>query len=344
MKYRMMRLGRLLSISLALALLITGYAALLLFLSRGYSHISILWWFVAFVVGVFGLVVTAVYQMKVTRLKRIIARIEENSLNTDVDSRRPTSLDQLEQTVEQWGEKQHRLIQELESREEFRREYMGNVSHELKTPIFNIQGYILTLLDGAKDNPEVAEKFLKRASKSVDRMTSLIKDMDALSRVESGQYDIVLEPVQIKLIIDDAVQSIESYARKHNAEVRVVYRVDEKLQVVCDASRIIQVLDNLLVNAIKYSDNKKEVVLTVESVDSKVRITVKDNGFGIPEKEIGRVFERFYRVDKARSRDAGGSGLGLSIVKHIIDKHHESISVQSVEGKGTEFKFTLKRV
>jgi len=313
-------------------------------LSRGYSHISTLWWFVAFVVGVFGLVVTAVYQMKVTRLKRIVARIEENSLNTDVDSRRPTSLDQLEQTVEQWGEKQHRLIQELESREEFRREYMGNVSHELKTPIFNIQGYILTLLDGAKDNPEVAEKFLKRASKSVDRMTSLIKDMDALSRVESGQYDIVLEPVQIKLIIDDAVQSIESYARKHNAEVRVVYRVDEKLQVVCDASRIIQVLDNLLVNAIKYSDNKKEVVLTVESVDSKVRITVKDNGFGIPEKEIGRVFERFYRVDKARSRDAGGSGLGLSIVKHIIDKHHESISVQSVEGKGTEFKFTLKRV
>jgi len=340
----MMRLGRLLSISLGLALLITGYAALLLFLSRGYSHISTLWWFVAFVVGVFGLVVTAVYQMKVTRLKRIVARIEENSLNTDVDSRRPTSLDQLEQTVEQWGEKQHRLIQELESREEFRREYMGNVSHELKTPIFNIQGYILTLLDGAKDNPEVAEKFLKRASKSVDRMTSLIKDMDALSRVESGQYDIVLEPVQIKLIIDDAVQSIESYARKHNAEVRVVYRVDEKLQVVCDASRIIQVLDNLLVNAIKYSDNKKEVVLTVESVDSKVRITVKDNGFGIPEKEIGRVFERFYRVDKARSRDAGGSGLGLSIVKHIIDKHHESISVQSVEGKGTEFKFTLKRV
>jgi len=340
----MMRLGRLLSISLGLALLITGYAALLLFLSRGYSHISALWWFVAFVVGVFGLVVTAVYQMKVTRLKRIVARIEENSLNTDVDSRRPTSLDQLEQTVEQWGEKQHRLIQELESREEFRREYMGNVSHELKTPIFNIQGYILTLLDGAKDNPEVAEKFLKRASKSVDRMTSLIKDMDALSRVESGQYDIVLEPVQIKLIIDDAVQSIESYARKHNAEVRVVYRVDEKLQVVCDASRIIQVLDNLLVNAIKYSDNKKEVVLTVESVDSKVRITVKDNGFGIPEKEIGRVFERFYRVDKARSRDAGGSGLGLSIVKHIIDKHHESISVQSVEGKGTEFKFTLKRV
>jgi len=339
-----MRLGRLLSISLGLALLITGYAALLLFLSRGYSHISTLWWFVAFVVGVFGLVVTAVYQMKVTRLKRIVARIEENSLNTDVDSRRPTSLDQLEQTVEQWGEKQHRLIQELESREEFRREYMGNVSHELKTPIFNIQGYILTLLDGAKDNPEVAEKFLKRASKSVDRMTSLIKDMDALSRVESGQYDIVLEPVQIKLIIDDAVQSIESYARKHNAEVRVVYRVDEKLQVVCDASRIIQVLDNLLVNAIKYSDNKKEVVLTVESVDSKVRITVKDNGFGIPEKEIGRVFERFYRVDKARSRDAGGSGLGLSIVKHIIDKHHESISVQSVEGKGTEFKFTLKRV
>ena len=344
MKYRMMRLGRLISISLGLALLIAGYAALLLFLSREYSHISMLWWFLAFVAGVFGLVVTAVYQMKVTRLKRIVARIEENGLDTGASSRGSTSLEQLEQTVEQWGEKQHQLIQELESREEFRREYMGNVSHELKTPIFNIQGYILTLLDGAKDNPEVAEKFLKRASKSVDRMTSLIKDMDALSRVESGQYDIVLEPVQIKLILDDAVQSIESYARKHNAEVRVAYRVDEKLQVLCDASRIIQVLDNLLVNAIKYSDNKKEVVLTVDSIDSKVQITVKDNGFGIPEKEIGRIFERFYRVDKARSRDAGGSGLGLSIVKHIIDKHNESISVQSVEGKGTEFKFTLQKV
>ena len=217
------------------------------------------------------------------------------------------------------------------------------MSHELKTPIFNIQGYILTLLDGALDDPKIASKFLKRAAKSVDRMTSLIKDMDVLSKVETGQYDIRLEPVQLKLLIEDTLQGVESYARKNDANISVDFQVDERTDVLCDTARIEQVLDNLIVNSIKYSDGVKKVAIAIIDLENKVQISVKDNGFGIPEKDQGRIFERFYRVDKARTRDAGGSGLGLSIVKHIIDRHNQTIMVQSKEGEGTTFKFTLNK-
>ena len=338
-----MGLGRLVPVSLGLALLFTVLGGAMVYLDGVFEEVPDFLWYVIFALLALVLMIIAVYINITKRIRRIQKRIEESGVDTMQGSSRTMTLDNLEEAIGEWTAKQARVVQELESREEFRREYMGNVSHELKTPIFNIQGYILTLLDGAKDDPKIAARFLKRAAKSVDRMTSLIKDMDVLSKVETGQYDIRLEPVQLNLLIEDTLQGVESYARKNDAKISVDFQVDERIDVLCDSARIEQVLDNLIVNAIKYSDDNKKVKIKVQDLESKVQISIKDNGFGIPEKDLGRIFERFYRVDKARSRDAGGSGLGLSIVKHIIDKHNQTITVTSKDGKGTTFKFTLNK-
>ena len=338
-----MGVGRLLPVSFGLAVLFTLTGVLFVFLDDQFLEVPDSIWYLLFFAVVFVLMLVAININITKRVRRIQKRMHESGVDTMSGTSRTMTLDKLEEAIGEWTMKQARVVQELESREEFRREYMGNVSHELKTPIFNIQGYILTLLDGAKDDPKIAARFLKRAAKSVDRMTSLIKDMDVLSKVESGQYDIRLEPVQLNLLIEDTLQGVESYARKNDAKISVDFEVDERVDVLCDSARIEQVLDNLVVNAIKYSDDNKKVKIKVEDLESKVQISIKDNGFGIPEKDLGRIFERFYRVDKARSRDAGGSGLGLSIVKHIIDKHNQTITVTSQEGKGTTFKFTLNK-
>ena len=338
-----MGLGRLVPVSLGLALLFTVLGGAMVYLDSLFEEVPDFLWYVIFALLALVLMSMAIYINITKRIRRIQKCIEESGVDTMQGSSRTMTLDKLEEAIGEWTAKQARVVQELESREEFRREYMGNVSHELKTPIFNIQGYILTLLDGAKDDPKIAARFLKRAAKSVDRMTSLIKDMDVLSKVETGQYDIRLEPVQLNLLIEDTLQGVESYARKNDAKISVDFQVDERIDVLCDSARIEQVLDNLIVNAIKYSDDNKKVKIKVQDLESKVQISIKDNGFGIPEKDLGRIFERFYRVDKARSRDAGGSGLGLSIVKHIIDKHNQTITVTSKDGKGTTFKFTLNK-
>ena len=340
-----MKHGRLVPVSIGFTVGFTLFAILLNYISAAYPDFpSWLLWILFGSVLFIALMVT-IYLNFTLRVRKIQLMIEEYGMNVTLPSaaRKTITLQTLENEVSQWTSRQSRIVEELESREQFRREYIGNVSHELKTPIFNIQGYVLTLLDGALNDPKVALKFLKRAAKSVERMTSLIKDMDVLSKVESGQYDVIPDPVNLNILIEDTLQGMESYAGKRSAKVKVRFNIDKKTLVLCDAPRMEQVLHNLLVNAIKYSDEGKTVMLDCDEFDDKIQVTIKDRGFGIPEKDLGRVFERFYRVDKARSREAGGSGLGLSIVKHIIDKHNETISVKSKEGYGTEFKFTLSK-
>ena len=248
-----MGLGRLVPVSLGLALLFTVLGGAMVYLDSVFEEVTDFLWYVIFALLALVLMIIAIYMNITKRIRRIQKRIEESGVDTMQGSSRTMTLDKLEEAIGEWTAKQARVVQELESREEFRREYMGNVSHELKTPIFNIQGYILTLLDGAKDDPKIAARFLKRAAKSVDRMTSLIKDMDVLSKVETGQYDIRLEPVQLNLLIEDTLQGVESYARKNDAKISVDFQVDERIDVLCDSARIEQVLDNLIVNAIKYS-------------------------------------------------------------------------------------------
>lgn len=327
---------------LSLVFLLGGIGFYFLYLR--FSEVPQFLWWLFYALYLFGVLTVASY-VKVTRRIRNIQKIlKKGGLNTQqLDPKETMTLEMLEREVENWTRNQSRLVEELEGREQFRREYIGNVSHELKTPIFNIQGYVLTLLDGAINDPKVATKFLKRAAKSVERMASLIKDMDVLSKVESGQYDIKKEPVHLKNLLEDTVLAVESYAEKRKAKIKFEYRLPKPVYVYCDSPRIEQVMDNLLINAMKYSEQGKTVKLICEDHGSKVLVRVKDKGFGIPEADQSRVFERFYRVDKARSRDQGGSGLGLSIVKHIIDKHGESIYVKSKEGQGTEFAFTLTK-
>ncbi len=342
-----MRGNRMLLLSLIMGATVTGLAVLFEWLLTYTQHLNIpewLWWLLFFAITIISFYY-ATYYILIGRIRGIQQKIQKQGLTeSPLNKGSVGNLAELEEKLEEWSEKQNALVEEMKGREQFRREYIGNVSHELKTPIFNIQGYIYTLLDGALKDEKVAKKFLKRAAKSVERMTQLVKDMDVLTKVESGEYDVQLRPVIVRNLLDDALEEIENLANKRQAKIKVNFFIDDHTQVLCDAARLEQVLDNLLVNSIKYSAEGSLVIVTVSSTRDKVEFKIKDHGFGISEEDLPHIFERFYRVDKARSRDAGGTGLGLSIVKHIIERHGETIKVTSTEGVGTEFTFTLKRI
>ena len=252
-------------------------------------------------------------------------------------------LNQVDEDVSEWNENRENEIEKLEIRESYRRQFVGNVAHELKTPIFNIQGYIDTLLDGAIEDPNINRKFLERANKSVSRMIYIVEDLDAITKLEGGKIDIEEEPVDIIELILDVVDQLEMKAKKRNVSLVVEDSRLSRYMVEADVEKIKQVLINLMVNAIKYGNEDGEVLVRTFDMDENILIEVADNGNGIPQKHLSKIFERFYRVDKSRDREQGGSGLGLSIVKHIIEAHNQSINVRSTIGTGTTFSFTLKK-
>ena len=252
-------------------------------------------------------------------------------------------LDKVDRDVAAWSENRDNEIEKLEIRESYRRQFVGNVAHELKTPIFNIQGYIDTLLDGAIDDSNINRKFLERANKSVSRMIYIVEDLDAITKLEGGKIDIEEEPVDIIELILDVVDQLEMKAKKRNVSLVVEDSRLSRYMVEADVEKIKQVLINLMVNAIKYGNEDGEVLVRTFDMDENILIEVADNGNGIPQKHLSKIFERFYRVDKSRDREQGGSGLGLSIVKHIIEAHNQSINVRSTLGTGTTFSFTLKK-
>ena len=252
-------------------------------------------------------------------------------------------LDKVDRDVAEWSENRDNEIEKLEIRESYRRQFVGNVAHELKTPIFNIQGYIDTLLDGAIEDPNINRKFLERANKSVSRMIYIVEDLDAITKLEGGKIDIEEEPVDIIELILDVVDQLEMKAKKRNVSLVVEDSRLSRYMVEADVEKIKQVLINLMVNAIKYGKEDGEVLVRTFDMDENILVEVADNGNGIPQKHLSKIFERFYRVDKSRDREQGGSGLGLSIVKHIIEAHNQSINVRSTLGTGTTFSFTLKK-
>ena len=252
-------------------------------------------------------------------------------------------LDRVDRDVAEWSENRENEIEKLEIRESYRRQFVGNVAHELKTPIFNIQGYIDTLLDGAIEDSNINRKFLERANKSVSRMIYIVEDLDAITKLEGGKIDIEEEPVDIIELILDVVDQLEMKAKKRNVSLVVEDSRLSRYMVKADIEKIKQVLINLIVNAIKYGNEGGEVLVRTFDMDENILIEVADNGNGIPQKHLSKIFERFYRVDKSRDREQGGSGLGLSIVKHIIEAHNQSINVRSTLGTGTTFSFTLKK-
>jgi two-component system phosphate regulon sensor histidine kinase PhoR len=235
-------------------------------------------------------------------------------------------------------------IEKLKEIETFRREFLGNVSHELKTPIFAIQGFIDTLLDGAMDDPEVNRKFLEKALKHTDRLDNLVKDLLIISQLETGQLHMNMEDFRIHDLILEVFEALEyKLTRKgRSITLKILANGNSSLKVHADRERIRQVLINLVDNAIKYGKNNG--VVTVEVVrqnGKKAMVKVMNEGVGIPQEHLPRLFERFYRIDKSRSREKGGTGLGLAIVKHLIEAHKEKISVESDPEKGSIFTFSL---
>ena len=235
-------------------------------------------------------------------------------------------------------------INSLKYQENYRREFLGNISHELKTPLFTIQGYILTLVEGAMKDKKVREKYLKRAAKGVDRLISIVKDLDLITQFESGIKTVDKTDFNIYELVENVFELMEFESEKNNIKLQYENDNSAPIYVYADQERILQVLTNLVVNSIKYGSNNGYTKVVIEDLNKeKVIIKVIDDGEGIEKKHLPRLFERFYRIDKNRSRKKGGSGLGLSIVKHIIEAHKEQIFVKSEIGKGTEFSFTLTK-
>jgi len=235
-------------------------------------------------------------------------------------------------------------IESLKVREEFRKEFIGNVAHELKTPIFTIQGYIENLIDGAIDDNSVRDKFLNRAKISVERLIYIIKDLDMITKLESGTLNLEKDSFDIIELVKNIYDQLETQAQKNDIKLIFNKPYLESIIVFADKDKIQQVITNLVINSIKYGTNKGTTEVSLESINSdKLIVRITDNGEGIQEQHLSRLFERFYRVDQSGSRKQGGSGLGLSIVKHIIDAHNENIYVESKFGIGSEFSFTLTK-
>jgi len=261
------------------------------------------------------------------------------------EGRVSTDLKSLTSDIEEFARGKKIEIETLKIREEYRKDFLGNVAHEMKTPLFTIQGYILTLLDGAIDDKNIRKKYLERANKGVERLSYIVKDLDMITKLEIGDLSLNLEVFDIVELVNNVFDMFEMRAHKKNITLTFDTDYIKPVLVKADKERIQQVLSNLIVNSIKYGETNGTTEVSIENlIKNKVIVRVTDNGEGIEKIHIPRLFERFYRVDKSGSRKEGGSGLGLSIVKHIIEAHNEKIYVESVLDIGSEFSFTLEKV
>lgn len=313
-----------------------------------YFEASLNWWLlVAFAILCY-VFCFFIIQYRVQRFvyKRVQKIYDDVNLleSSNLSSRVTTDMDTLTKEVERFAENKKLEIEALKIRENYRKEFIGNVSHELKTPLFTVQGYILTLLDGAMKDKSLRKKYLQRANKGVERLIYIIKDLDMITKLEVGDLNLNEEDFNIIELVQNVFDLIEMKAAKKNITLTFDKDYEDSIFVYADRERIQQVLTNLVVNSVKYGKNAGTIEVSIEDlIKNKVIVRVTDNGEGIAEENIPRLFERFYRVDKSGSRKEGGSGLGLSIVKHIVEAHNEKIYVESQLGVGSEFSFTLEK-
>lgn len=275
--------------------------------------------------------------------KTIISQKSQRNKAGRKTDRNFDDLSAVNQQVIKWAEDKKEEIEVLKKQEAFRREFIGNVSHELKTPIFNIQGYVLTLLDGGLEDESINRDFLLRTEKSINRMITIVEDLDTISKLESGEILPEITKFDIVSVAREVFDFLEMNAIKKSISLNFGQNSEKPVYVSADKEKIRQVLTNLVDNSIKYGNNGGYTKISFYDMDENILIEVADNGIGVEQKEISRLFERFYRTDKSRSRDQGGSGLGLSIVKHIIEAHQQTINVRSSIGVGTTFSFTLNK-
>ena len=242
-----------------------------------------------------------------------------------------------------WSSESREEMKQFKQVETYRREFLSNVSHELKTPIFSIQGYVHTLIDGGIEDQDVNQLYLNKAAKSIDRLINIVADLESISKLEAGELDIEPRTFDLNDLVKDVIESLELQAKEKNIKLFVSAGDDKPFYVFADKDRIRQVIVNLLVNSIKYGKKDGQTEIKFNDQGETVMIDIADNGIGVEQYQLPRLFERFYRVDKSRSREQGGTGLGLSIVKHILEAHHQSIFVESELDKGTTFSFPLKK-
>ena len=255
-----------------------------------------------------------------------------------------TDMGTLTKEIDKYARNKKIEIETLKIREEYRKEFIGNVSHELKTPLFTVQGYIDTILDGGVKDEKIRKKYLTRASKGVERLTYIVKDLDMITKLEVGDLSLNKDEFDIVKLVQNVFELFEMKAAKKHITLTFDIDYPDPIMVYADEERIQQVLTNLIVNSIKYGREKGTTEVSIENlIKNKAIIRITDNGEGISKENIPRLFERFYRVDKSGSRKEGGSGLGLSIVKHIIEAHKEKVYVESELGVGSEFSFTLEK-
>ena len=278
------------------------------------------------------------------RLKKIyedVSILDVNDLKKDSVT---TDIEQLSNKMQTYAEGKELEIKSLTERDSFRRDFLGNVAHELKTPLFTVQGYILTLLEGGMDDKNIRLKYLERANKGVERLVAVTKDLDMIAKLETDGLKIDKEVFNILEIIQNVFDLVEMKAKKRNIILKFDRIYEFPIFVIGDIEKTEQVLINLVVNSIKYGKPGGTTIVTADDYDhNKFVIRVIDNGEGIKQQHFPRLFERFYRVDQSRSREQGGSGLGLSIVKHIVEAHQQNVLLKSTFGKGSEFSFTMEK-
>ena len=322
-------------ISIFLSLIITSFAlGLFIFL----EDLLFLPYLIFFILNVYLIyyVVKNFFHEKIKVIYKNIYKFRGISANTDLD------IDNVEKEAEEWADAKEEELKQMKQDENYRREFLGNVSHELKTPIFNIQGYLSTLLDGGIDDKEINIKYLKRADKSVDRMINIVEDLEVISRLETEQSQLDIQPFDIFSLVEEVFEALEMKASQMNISLNIDNESQAKL-VLGDRDKMQQVFMNLISNSIKYGKDRGTTTVRFFDMESNMLIEVADNGIGIDTESLDRLFERFYRVDKNRSREIGGTGLGLAIVKHILEGHNQQINVRSTKDIGSTFSFILEK-
>lgn len=303
---------------------------------------SVLVSFIIFVLS-FLILQLRVRKLFFERVRQIYKDLEFESDSLIKTSTIDSDINSFAEDLEEFVKLKRTEIETLKKEDIYRKEFVGNVAHELKTPLFSVQGYISNLLDGAMDDKELLKKYLKRAEKSVDRLTFIIKDLDLITQLESSTLKLEVTSFDIVKLANEIIEDLEISASKRNIKIIFDKIYDADILVEADRNRIEQVMINLITNSINYGSEKGTTEISFESIEEKLIVKVNDNGEGIREEDMPRLFQRFFRVDVSRSRSQGGSGLGLAIVKHIIDAHNENIYVQSTVGIGSEFSFSLKK-
>ncbi len=277
------------------------------------------------------------------RIRKISSAIKSQRTTDNGQRTTNSSIKELEQEVNEWTEERKEEIEQLKKLENYRKEFLGNVSHELKTPIFNIQGYISTLLDGGMEDKTINRDYLVRGMKSVDRMIAIVEDLQTITQLEKGELEIEEERFDVVALAKDVIDAEELKAKEKKIFLELANEPSQQIFAFGDKFRIRQVIVNLIVNSVKYGKENGRTTIKISDAGEKIIVELADTGIGIPKEHLPRIFERFYRADKSRSREQGGTGLGLSIVKHILEAHGQTIDVMSTEGAGSVFSFTLKK-